>query len=67
MLKAGWKRVRTNRGAPGVDGNSIEQIEKSEAGVKGFLEEIQEKLLAACRLPDFVSRKEFSAPTRDCN
>jgi RNA-directed DNA polymerase len=36
--------VRVNKGAPGVDGVTIEQIERSEARVDGFLEDIQESL-----------------------
>ena len=41
-LKAAWGRVRRNKGAHGVDGMSIEQIEAG--GTQGFLEQIQEEL-----------------------
>ena len=43
-LEAAWKQVRANHGAAGIDGVTIEDIETSEVGVQGFIQEIQEVL-----------------------
>jgi RNA-directed DNA polymerase len=48
--------VRANDGSSGVDGVSLEQIETSEAGAKGFLDDLEQSLRGHDYAPTAVRR-----------
>jgi RNA-directed DNA polymerase len=54
VLREAWKRVRENRGAAGVDSQSIRDVEQS--GVERFLEELGAELRAGEYRPRVVRR-----------
>lgn len=55
ILKEAWKRVKKNRGAAGVDAQSLKDVE--EYGVDRFLEEIAAGLKAGTYRPNAVLRR----------
>lgn len=61
VLREAWRRVRSNRGAAGLDGQTIRQIE--ETGVDGFLDKIRTDLEEGRYRPSPVRRRYI--PKRD--
>jgi group II intron reverse transcriptase/maturase len=54
MLREAWKTVRTNGGAPGVDGITIADVEKH--GVAAYLSELGEEIRKQTYQPQAVKR-----------
>jgi len=63
VLEEAWKRVRAKRGAPGIDGQSIDAIER-EIGVERFLAGIAEELKSQRYRPRAVRRCWIDKPGR---
>ena len=61
VLWTAWGKVRANKGAPGIDRQSIEHIEE-EIGVVVFLREIQEELRLQRYRPQAVRRCWIEKP-----
>ena len=60
VLAEAWRRVRSNRGAAGVDGASLEAIERE--GVESFLQDLQRDLQAGEYRPRPVRRRYIPKP-----
>jgi RNA-directed DNA polymerase len=56
---AAWKAVKRNKGAPGIDGMTVEQLRDH---VRQHWESIRAKLLAGTYVPSPVRRVEIPKP-----
>ncbi|MCP5481145.1 MAG: hypothetical protein H7A21_06920 [Spirochaetales bacterium] len=61
FLREAYKRVRANRGSPGVDGISFADVD--EGGLESFLREIRKSLMEKSYRPDPVLRVMIRSPT----
>ena len=60
ILREAWKHVAKNKGAPGIDGGTIEAIEKT--GVDNFLEELRRELVEESYRVQCVKRVYIPKP-----
>ncbi len=56
VLRAAWEQVRRNKGAPGIDGVTIEEIGANVESEAAFLREIEERLRKQTYKPEAVRR-----------
>jgi len=62
VIEAAWERVRRNKGAPGVDGVTIDQIVHSEEGPRKLIDQLHEELRTKSYKPQPVLRVNIPKP-----
>jgi len=62
VLEAAWEQVRANKGAPGPDGMTIDQVVNSEGGSRLLVDELHEELRTKQYKPGHVRRAYIPKP-----
>lgn len=62
VLWEAWEKVKGHGGAAGVDGVSIEAIEKAEGGAEAFVERLHQELVTKTYKPKAVRRVYIDKP-----